>query len=80
MTGQFAEDVVDEVAEDLWVEWTYTSARASAAKDAKKNEDTLTTRYDFVQYADHRGDPPMAIARMRQIDATVARWYHCMTR
>ena len=22
----------------------------------------------------------MAIARMRQIDASVARWYHCMTR
>jgi hypothetical protein len=22
----------------------------------------------------------MAIARMRQIDASVARWYHCMAR
>jgi hypothetical protein len=33
-----------------------------------------------VQYADHPGDPHVAIARNRQIDPSVARWYHCMTR
>jgi hypothetical protein len=27
-----------------------------------------------------KGDAPMTIARGQQIDISVARWYHCMTR